>query len=253
LGPDRYLHDTRGGALYGQLEKAFNKRWSIGAGISQVSLRDGASNNYNFGSLDLIARRWFQPWKGLNPYLQLGLGGNLFRASFKDPWGDVFHAQLGLGSHYVLDSHWSIDYGISYHAVAPLDTPHQYMAGRLGLSYRYGTQPRVNRIAPPPVAASGVEELDEARVREVVGKVAYTVKPGDSLYVISGKPELLGRSVLWPLVHENNAAEVKDPHFILPGQVLEVRRNYSPDEAEQARRKAAQTLYQRPSSTQAQP
>lgn len=252
LGPDRYLRDTQGGAIYGQIEKALNERWSVGLGLSQVAFRDGSSTNYNFSSIDAVSRRWFKPWKGFNPYLQLGLGGNLFKDAFKNPWGDIFHAQLGLGSHYVLDTHWALDYGLSYHMVAPLDTPHQYIAARFGLSYRYGTQPKVNRIAPPPVAASGVELLDEAKVREVVGKVEYTVKPGDTLYSIAGKPNTLGRPILWPLVADENAGTIRDPHLIQPDQVIVVRRNYSPEEAEKARKKATETLYQRPGFTQAQ-
>ena len=247
LSPDRYLHDTQGGAIYGQLEKALGEHWSLGLGLSQVAFRDGAFNNYNFSSIDLVGRRWFKPWHALNPYLQAGIGGNLFKDAFKNPWGDIFHFQLGLGSDYVLDTHWAIEYGLSYHVVAPLDTPHTYMAARLGLSYRYGTQPKVNRIAPPPVSANGVETLDEAKVSEVMGKSEYTVKLGDTLYDITGRK--LGKSPnLWPLVYDINRAQIQDPNLIYPGQSLLIKKNFTPEEEDAARLRAEKTPDTRPAA-----
>jgi LysM repeat protein len=246
VSPDRYLADTRGGALYGQIEKALNSRWSLGLALSQVTLQSDGAGSGHFGSLDLIGRRWFRPWGSFNPYLQAGVGGNLFRAAYKNPWGDVLHLQLVLGSSYVLDSHWAVDYGVGWHAVAPLETPHSYLAARLGVNYRYGTQPHVNRIAPPPLSANGVETLSDERVRQAVGKFEYTVQEGDSLYSIAAKEKALKRSVLWPILYDLNDQEIKDPHRIKPGQVILIKRSYTPEEAEAARAVAAKTLYQRP-------
>lgn len=240
LSPDKYLHDTQGGAIYGQLEKALGDKWSLGLGLSQVAFRDGAYNNYNFSSIDLVGRRWFKPWHAFNPYLQAGVGGNLFKDAFKNPWGDIFHFQLGLGSDYVLDTHWAIAYGVSYHMVAPLDTPHSYVAARLGLSYRYGTQPKVNRIAPPPVTASGVATLDEAKISQIMGKSEYTVKLGDTLYDITGRR--LGKSPnLWPLVYDLNRNQIRDPNLIYPGQSLLIKKNFTPEEESAARLRAEKT------------
>jgi nucleoid-associated protein YgaU len=241
LSPDRYGADTQGNALYAQLEQSLSPQWSVGLGLSQVSLRDGSANNYSFNSLQILGRRWFGRWHGFNPYLQMGLGGNLFKEAFKNPFGDVFEAHWALGSTYVLDTFWAINYGVSWHVIAPLNTPHQYAAARLGLSYRFGTQPHVNRISPPPVQATAMEPLNRDKVKEVVGKVEYTVQLGDNLYSIAGNAGLLGRPSLWPLIYESNKGQIKDPNLIQPKQVLVIRRNYSPEEAAEALKAATAT------------
>jgi nucleoid-associated protein YgaU len=204
--------------------------------------------------LDLIGRRWFKPWKAFNPYVLLGVGGDLFRDAYKQPFGDVFHAQLALGSQYVFDSSWALDYALDSHVLAPLNTPYVWLGARLGLSYRYGTQPKVNQIAPPPLQVSGVEELSQDRVDQALGRlrnlesaqaaqqaqldaiIRYVVKDGDSLYKITGSKDHLSDPNLWPIVYDLNHNEIKDPNLIFPGQEVLIRKVVTADEVKAARK-----------------
>jgi opacity protein-like surface antigen len=248
MGPQRYADGYYGYGGLGMLERKFNNRYSLGIAFQTMTFTELGGDRVGMSALDLVGRRWFGKWKGFNPYLLAGLGGNLFKDAHKKPFGDVFHAQLALGSQYVLDTHWAIDYAVEWHVMAPLDTPHHWPGVRFGLSYRYGTQPRVNRIAPPPVLATGMEVLPREKVAEIVGRMEYTVQPGDSLYRIAGKPQTYKRPVLWPLVYSANSGKIVDPHLIQPNQVLIVQKNYSNDEAELARKVATSTTYQRPTA-----
>jgi LysM repeat protein len=245
LSPDRYNRDTQGSAFVGILERALNERYSVGIQVQQVSLRDGFANNFSYNSLDLIGRAWLGHYKFFNPYLKLGLGGNLFRDSLKNPFGDVLHVEAGFGSTYVFNSHWALDYGVSYHGVAPLDVPYTYATGQLGLSYRYGTQPKVNEIAPSEVFATAIDSLDEIALDKVMGRVRvknveyrtiqYTVRPGDSLYMIARRNSKLGDAELWPVLYEINREQIHDADVIEPGMVLIIPRQISAEQAAKAK------------------
>jgi hypothetical protein len=238
LGPQRFADGYYGYGVYAQLEKALGPKYSVGVGFGQVSLTNQSGDRWGQSSLDLIGRRWFNHWKAFNPYFLVGIGGNLFKEAYKQPFGDVFHAQAALGSQYVFDTHWALDYAVDWHVMAPLDTPHHWAGARFGLSYRYGTQPHVNRIAPPRVQALAVEELSPEKVEEVVGKVEYTVKPGESLYRITGRKEHLSDPNLWPLVYDTNKELIRNPNLIQPGQEIIIRRNYSAEQAKSAKKKS---------------
>lgn len=248
LGPQHFAQSYNGYGLIGMVEKALSSKYSIGVSYSQYTLLDAAGDRWGMSSFDLMGRRWFKPWKAFNPYVSLGLGGNLFRDSYKKPYGDVFHGQLGLGSQYVFDKNWAMEYGLTYHMMAPLDVPYHFIDARVGLSFRYGTQPKVNRIAPPPVQANGVEELSEEKVQSVVGGGNYRVQPGDNLYNISGQPRFLGDPNLWPLVADNNQLTVDAAQLIIPGQVIKVRRTYTEAQKKAAIRKASKIEYKRPTA-----
>ena len=236
LGPQHFIDGSYGYGLLGMVEKAMGPHYSLGFSFTQVTLRDGAGERWAASVLDLIGRRWFKPWHAFNPYVLLGVGGDLFKDAYKQPFGDVFHAQLALGSQYVFDSTWALDYALDAHVLAPLDTPYTWVGARMGLSYRYGTQPKVNQIAPPPLDVTAVEELSEAKVSLVVGMIHYTVKEGDSLYKITGAKEHLQDPELWPAVYDLNHNEIKDPNLIYPGQQVLIRRVVTAEEAKAARK-----------------
>jgi hypothetical protein len=249
LGPQKFYDDYFGSAIYAQIEKTFGPKYSLGVGLANVNLRNQAGANTGFSAVDLLGRYWFGRWHAFNPYFQFGVGGNLFRDAYKNPWGDVFHAQAAIGSQYVFDTHWAMDYAVDWHVMAPLPTPYHYAGARLGLSYRYGTQPKVNGNAAPPVQVAQVEDLSEVKVKQVVGKVEYSVKYGDSLYRIAGRPNLLHSPNLWPLIEWDN--HISDPRIIREGQKLIVRRNPDRDRAVKALKKAAKTVYVRPTTANA--
>jgi hypothetical protein len=249
LGPQHFADGYFGYGLVGMVEKVLSPKYSLGLSFSQYTILNNDGDRWNLSVLDVVGRRWFAPWHAFNPYVLLGVGGDLFRDSYKQPFGDVFHVQVALGSQYVFDSHWALDYALDYHVLAPLNTAYHFPGARIGLSYRYGTQPKVNQIAPPPLEVNGVEELSQARIESIMGGLHYTVKPGDTLYGITGKPEArLGNPNLWPLVAAANAKTVKDPQLIMPGQVIQVRHNYTNEEKLEALRKASDIPYSRPTA-----
>jgi nucleoid-associated protein YgaU len=52
----------------------------------------------------------------------------------------------------------------------------------------------------------------------------YVVKPGDSLWRISGLAETLGRSTEWTRLHQANRDRIQDPDRIYPGQEIQIPR-----------------------------
>jgi len=72
----------------------------------------------------------------------------------------------------------------------------------------------------PPAAPAGHQVVVGPSVRDangVEGRI-HTVAKGDTLWDISGA--YLGQPWLWPSLWQANQAEVKDPHWIYPGQKL---------------------------------
>jgi len=53
---------------------------------------------------------------------------------------------------------------------------------------------------------------------------SYVVKPGDSLWRISGRADILGRSTEWQRIYEANRDRIQDPDRIYPGQEIEIPR-----------------------------
>lgn len=66
----------------------------------------------------------------------------------------------------------------------------------------------------------------------------YTVRSGDSLWVIAGRPEVYANSLLWPLVWQANVDVIPNPDRLRRGQVLKVRPHPSADEVAEAVRVA---------------
>lgn len=69
----------------------------------------------------------------------------------------------------------------------------------------------------------------------------YTVKGGENLYIIARQPFIYADGMLWPLIYRANRDQIKDPRQIYPGQVLNIPRDVSEPDMEQARIKAKET------------
>ena len=53
---------------------------------------------------------------------------------------------------------------------------------------------------------------------------SYVVRSGDSLWRISGRADVLGRSAEWQRLYEANRDRIQDPDRIYPGQEIEIPR-----------------------------
>ena len=69
----------------------------------------------------------------------------------------------------------------------------------------------------------------------------YTVKEGENLWIISNREVVYGDGFLWPLLYQANRDQIKDPQQIYPGQVLNIRRDLTEQEKEDARQKARES------------
>ncbi len=67
---------------------------------------------------------------------------------------------------------------------------------------------------------------------------SYTVKEGDTLWSIAGKPDIYGDPCQWPLIYWANSKQIKNPTLIYPGQVLKIPRNITLKQVEKARANA---------------
>lgn len=67
-----------------------------------------------------------------------------------------------------------------------------------------------------------------ARERGAVSTVvSYTVRRGETLPQIAGRPEVYNNSSLWPLIYRANRDQIRDPKRLWPGQVLVIPRGNS--------------------------
>ncbi len=65
---------------------------------------------------------------------------------------------------------------------------------------------------------------------------SYTVRRGETLPQISARTEIYNDSTLWPIIYRANRDQIRDPKRLWPGQVFVIPRNFSRDEAVEARR-----------------
>lgn len=79
-------------------------------------------------------------------------------------------------------------------------------------------------------------EIHEEHRVELVS--SYTVRRGETLPQIAARPELYNDVALWPLIYRANRDQIRDPYQLWPGQVLKIPRNFSREEALEARRQA---------------
>ena len=78
---------------------------------------------------------------------------------------------------------------------------------------------------------------------------SYKVGSGENLWTISALPAVYNDGFLWPLLYQANRDQIKDPRQIYPGQVLNIRRDLSEQEMEDARIKARESNIFPPPST----
>ncbi|HHJ14761.1 MAG TPA: LysM peptidoglycan-binding domain-containing protein [Gammaproteobacteria bacterium] len=64
--------------------------------------------------------------------------------------------------------------------------------------------------------------------------IKVEVVRGDSLWSISGKPDVYNNPYQWPLIYKANRDQIKDADLIYPGQVFTVNRNPSAAEVDAA-------------------
>ncbi len=94
-----------------------------------------------------------------------------------------------------------------------------------------------------PAAASAIKELDVAAVQPETETIkgSYVVKKGESLWKISAKQSVFGDPFRWPLLFKANRDQIADPDLIEVKQDLQFRKNYDPEEVEDAVQKAKET------------
>jgi hypothetical protein len=86
---------------------------------------------------------------------------------------------------------------------------------------------------PPPAeetTADSQPAAEEPVVEETVSAPqndTYLVVRGDSLWKISGKPDIYGNPYQWPLIYKANRDKIKDADLIYPGQELTIERGAS--------------------------
>ncbi|HTA16432.1 MAG TPA: LysM peptidoglycan-binding domain-containing protein [bacterium] len=69
----------------------------------------------------------------------------------------------------------------------------------------------------------------------------YSVASGDTLWSIAGKSDVLGDSMLWPILFKANRDEIADPDLIQADQVLKYPSNPSTAQKDEAIREAEET------------
>ena len=89
-------------------------------------------------------------------------------------------------------------------------------------------------------AASSVEAERAAQKKSKEASpplpTSYTVRRGETLPQISARAEIYNDSSLWPIIYRANRDQIRDPKRLWPGQVFIIPRNFSRDEAMEARR-----------------
>lgn len=82
-----------------------------------------------------------------------------------------------------------------------------------------------------PAVPKKIKELPQPQL-----PTTYTVRRGETLPQISARTEIYNDSSLWPLIYRANRDQIRDPKRLWPGQVFTIPRNFSRDEALEARR-----------------
>ncbi len=102
-----------------------------------------------------------------------------------------------------------------------------------------GTAKRIDSTEVPrppqsnePAAMAPVAAVPSAR---------YTVEKGNTLWGISGQPQVYADSFEWPLLFKANRDQIQDPDLIYPRQVLKVEKGISADDLARAKKLAMET------------
>ncbi len=81
-------------------------------------------------------------------------------------------------------------------------------------------------------------KFEQKKPKEFISSLptSYTVRRGETLPQISARSEIYNDSTLWPIIYRANRDQIRDPKQLWPGQVFVIPRNFSRDEAVEARR-----------------
>ncbi|MBD3609802.1 MAG: LysM peptidoglycan-binding domain-containing protein [Gammaproteobacteria bacterium] len=84
-----------------------------------------------------------------------------------------------------------------------------------------------------PAAAEQTEAAKET-VETATASDTYLVVRGDSLWKISGKPDIYNNPYHWPLIYKANRDKIEDADLIYPGQELVIERGSSQSDIDAA-------------------
>lgn len=92
------------------------------------------------------------------------------------------------------------------------------------------------KMASEESRAASARGGSASREHAVVLPVSYTVRRGETLPQIAARSEVYNDASLWPILYRANRDQIRDPKQLWPGQVLKIPRNYTRDEANEAKR-----------------
>lgn len=88
--------------------------------------------------------------------------------------------------------------------------------------------------------AAQEEQAAAAAKREVSIKetptLVYTARRGETLPQIAARTEIYNDASLWPLIYRANRDQIRNPKQLWPGQALKIPRNFSHNDAIEAKR-----------------
>jgi len=100
-----------------------------------------------------------------------------------------------------------------------------------------GKKPALKPVATPaPIPVVEATPVPEEKPSEI-----YQVVRGDSLWKISGRPDIYQNPFQWPLIYRANRDQIQDPDLIYPGQDFTISRDYTEEELRHAIRAAQRT------------
>lgn len=98
---------------------------------------------------------------------------------------------------------------------------------------RQAEQDRLKREEAKNSRTAKVSPGQKENVPQVVN---YTVHRGETLPQIAARAEIYNTASLWPLIYRANRDQIRDPKQLWPGQVLKIPRNFTREEALEAKR-----------------
>lgn len=99
------------------------------------------------------------------------------------------------------------------------------------------TKPTVVAPVTPTTVDTPPEVVDtppETVVEQAPSNDTYLVVRGDSLWKISGKPDIYNNPYHWPLIYKANRDKINDADLIQPGQELTIERGNSATDVDAA-------------------
>ncbi|MBW2688869.1 MAG: LysM peptidoglycan-binding domain-containing protein [Deltaproteobacteria bacterium] len=76
---------------------------------------------------------------------------------------------------------------------------------------------------------------------KITPATSYTVGEKETLWTISAQSKVYNDGLLWPLLYQANRDQIKDPRQIFPGQSLNIRRDMTQKDLDEARQKAKES------------